>query len=130
MIKLLIASVLLISILSAHAVKLSFKRVKPYWDYEDDISYRWNVIEEDIDTFQACRQYRCKRDVQQTVCLPPPKPNNSCYGFELLPSTFDTEKLFVIGHNVLRNRVAKSMLYAKEMNYVVKKVRSVKVKLI
>lgn len=110
-------------ILSTQAINFSFKPVKPYWDYENDINYRWNVIEEDIDTFEACRQYQCEGGVQQTVCLPAPKPSNSCFGFELLELTFDTEKLFVIGHNVLRNRVAKSLLYVKDMNYVVRKLR-------
>lgn len=100
-------------------IDFSFKSLKPYWDYEDDASYQWTVIEEDIDTFQACRQHKCVEDIEQTVCLPPPKASKRCTGFELLPLTFETEKLFVIGHNVLRNRIAKSSLYVKDMNYLV-----------
>lgn len=101
-------------------IHFSLTPKKPYWDYEDDLGYQWTVIEEDIDTIEACRSYKCAGNLEQTVCLPV-NVSSRCSGFSILPLDFNIEKNFVIGHNVLRNRVAKSQLFVKNMNYLVRK---------
>lgn len=99
-------------------IQFNFKP-KPYWDYDQDIDYQWSVIEEDIDVFRACRENKCSDGGEQTVCRPHRQVAKRCKNFIPLPNNFEIKKHFVIGHNVLRNRVAKSPLYVKNMNYLV-----------
>lgn len=83
--------------------------------------YRWSVLPGDMSPRDACNQQVCRNGERHTVCPPYFTPAATCKDFKLLDMDFSTTRKFVMGHNGLRNRVAKmSGWFARNMNYIVR----------
>uniref|UniRef100_A0A336MEV8 CSON013938 protein n=1 Tax=Culicoides sonorensis TaxID=179676 RepID=A0A336MEV8_CULSO len=80
--------------------------------------YHWTVLPS-TDSLDVCNNQICENNEIHTMCRVINRTSSDCGGFSMLPMDFKNQQKFVLMHNGLRNRIARTKKdFVMNMNYL------------